>query len=107
MPYFQHVEFALYAVVITPILAYFAGKVTECLEKRSAYKDLVNNPNVKVGARFEKILEAGNPVKLCDSGFVYSLAKGDVGVMLDDTGHFMHFTCREWKALHPVWSSEK
>ena len=105
MGMFPYAEFFLYGVLLTPVAAYLGKKVTDCLNKRAALKDLKGNMYMKPGQRFKSIQETGTG-QIAGPGMVMSVKLGCVEVELDSAS-VMRFTCQEWKLLHPTWELDK
>ena len=87
--------------VFGSVTTYLTNRWIDGWRKRDAYKRLVAEPTIHVGARLTKIIEAGSGAELMGPCDIVSLRVGRVAIRSADKKELLVLTGRELETVHP------
>ena len=87
--------------VFGSVTTYLTNRWIDGWRKKDAYKRLVAEPTIHVGARLTRIVDSSSGVQLMGPCEIVSLAVGRVVVRSTDKRELIPFTGRELEKLHP------
>ncbi len=88
--------------VLIPGVTYLVNRMLEWQRKRDAFRRLVDDPRIYVGALVSRLIDGSSGAVLIKDCKIDEYGIGFI--VLSNKKEKVSFTCREFEALHPVYN---